>query len=129
MDSPHNINYEQIAQEYKERKSSPEFEQLSSKEIISRIIKEKAGQPQQQLSSAALRTGQTDKSAGNLAAYAASADVNSKTKVERLIKLTLEKGLASGVNFAQKEDPYILDLYHDSLADKMLEEMKSRKLI
>ena len=50
-------------------------------------------------------------------------------KVERLIKLTLEKGLASGVNFAQKEDPYILDLYHDSLADKMLEEMKSRKLI
>ena len=125
----HNINYPELAQEVKERKEkSPD---VSHKEIVSTIIAEKKTQfqPAPQASSPIPPPPQAAAKPGVLPAYAQDKDPAVKNVVEHLVTLTLQKGLDEGIAYAQKEDPFILDTYHDALSDVLLNEMKKRKLL
>jgi hypothetical protein len=124
----HNINYHELAQEVKERKEqTPE---ASHKEIVSTILAEKGIQPRPQAPSPIVSTQSQEKQDDSvLPAYAQKEDPSIKNKVEHLVALTLQKGLEEGIGFAKKEDPFVIDTYHDALSDVLLEEMKKRKLI
>jgi hypothetical protein len=125
----HNINYPELAQEVKERKEkSPD---VSHKEIVSTIIAEKKAQfqPAPQAPSPNASQPQAAAKSGVLPAYAQDKDPAIKNIIEHLITLTLQKGLDEGISYAQKEDPFILDTYHDALSDVLLDEMKKRKLL
>ena len=125
----HNINYHELAQEVKTRKEkAPE---VSHKEIISTIIAEKGGLIlAAQIPSPIISQPTPGKPNDSvLPEYARGENPNVKNIVEHLITLTLQKGIEEGINYAKKEDPFILDTYHDSLSDVLLEELKKRKLI
>lgn len=129
MDQIHNINYPELAQEVKTRKeASPD---ISHKEIISGILAEKgANAPKESVPQPLTEGAVPSKPAtSTLPKYADAQDPAIKNTVEHLVMLTLHKGLDEGINFARKEDPFILDLYHDALADTLHEELKKRKLI
>ncbi len=125
----HNINYPELAQEVKERKEkAPE---VSHKEIVSTIIAEKRTQfqPTPQAPSPIAPQPQAADKPGVLPAYAQKEDPAVKNVIEHLVTLTLQKGIDEGITYAQKEDPFILDTYHDALSDVLLDEMKKRKLL
>ncbi|MFA6135762.1 MAG: hypothetical protein WC705_00105 [Candidatus Paceibacterota bacterium] len=135
MDTNHNINYEEIAQAVQDRiDRNTEVKGLSHKEIISDIIKERmsslppAQQPQTtQVTHEPKRDDSKDSSF--MPDYASASDEKTKSRVYYLIEKTLEKGLTEGLKEAREQDPFILDLYHDSLVDKLSDEMKKRGLI
>ena len=124
----HNINYHELAQEVKERKEqAPE---ASHKEIVSTILMERGIQAKPQAPSPIIPFQSNQKEDDSvLPAYAKKEDPSIKNKVEHLITLTLQKGLEEGIGFAKKEDPFVIDTYHDALTDILVEEMKKRKLI
>ena len=106
------------------------FSDISHKEIVSNILAEKGVQPQPQVSSPVVSSQPTQKQDDSvLPAYAKKEDPSIKNKVEHLVTLTLQKGLDEGIGFAKKEDPFVIDAYHDSLSDVLIDEMKKRKLI
>ena len=124
----HNINYLELAQEVKNKKEqSPD---ISHKEIVSNILAEKGVQPQPQASPVIASSQPVKKQDDSvLPDYAKKEDPAIKNKVEHLVTLTLQKGLDEGIGFAKKEDPFVIDAYHDSLSDVLVDEMKKRKLI
>ncbi len=125
----HNINYHELAQEVNVKKeASPE---LSHKEIVSNVL-EKSGMPpmSQPITPAPSVTQSSNKNDDSiLPDYAKKSDPGIQNKIQHLVSLTLEKGLKEGINFAKKEDPFVMDAYHDSLSDVLVDEMKKRKLI
>lgn len=124
----HNINYHELAQEVKERKEqAPE---ASHKEIVSTILAEKGVQAKFQVPSPIVPAQPSQKEDDSvLPKYARGENPNIKNVVEHLVTLTLQKGLEEGIAYARKEDPFVLDAYHDSLTDVLLEELKKRKLL
>jgi len=50
-------------------------------------------------------------------------------KVEELVDLAFHKGVEASILEAKKYGPFILDALHDTLTEKLYEELKSRKLI
>ena len=125
----HNINYRELAQEVSAQKEiSPK---LSHKEIISNVLEQKGMPPMSSrpvVSAPSVQPiNKNDDSV--LPAYAKKSDPSIRNKIQHLISLTLEKGLKDGIDFAKKEDPFVIDAYHDSLSDVLIEEIKKRKLI
>ena len=52
-----------------------------------------------------------------------------KLEVEDLVRMAFKEGIAKATDVAQKSNPFILDAFHDTLAGKLHEELKKRKLI
>tara|TARA_Y100000310_G_scaffold26610_1_gene25393 strand:- start:381 stop:773 length:393 start_codon:yes stop_codon:yes gene_type:complete len=50
-------------------------------------------------------------------------------KVSSLLGILSEKGLKHAIDMAKSEAPVVLDAFHDSLVDRMYEELRARKLI
>lgn len=119
----HSINYEQLAQEIKNKKeSSPEFSSLPAKEAVRHVLQDKGLPPpstqtfQKTLASDALE-------------YAGEIPPEASQKARFLLALTLENGLEKGIAEAKKADPFILDLYHDTLQETLLRELGERNLL
>lgn len=131
IDSNHNINYQEIAQAIQQkREQSPEFKNLSDKEIIGKVLNEHIERAvPAKAPNAPMPATQSQSDDSNLPNYAASADFVTKKRVEELINLTLEKGIVDGVKHVKNQDPYIIDLYHDAMVEKLHDEMKKRNLI
>ncbi|MCX7615966.1 MAG: hypothetical protein N2Z68_01025 [Patescibacteria group bacterium] len=129
----HNINYEQIAQEYKENLQRLDaVEKPSEREIIESIVKKKVEEAATLSKATQPSPSLTPQNVSSevFPSYALSAEEDVKEKVKKLIEITLEKGISAGVRLALKEnDPYLLDLYHDALVEKVLDELKRRELI
>ena len=125
------INYEQIAQAVKERReSSLEFQHASHKEVISNILLEHRSSAQQEMSNSQFPiSNQNAKTDGNLPAYADTAPQDTKQKTEDLIQYTFQHGLRAGMSLAIKEDPFVLDLYHDTLTEQLHQQLIERKLL
>lgn len=124
----HNINYEEIAQAVEKRKeASPDLRTMSDKEIIRQIISERA--PQQQESPQPSSGQQKPTENDNLPAYAQNASPKTQEKVNQLIQTTLEKGLEGGIKEAMAQEPFIIDLYHDTLSEILLDELKKKGLL
>ncbi len=121
MDS---INYEKLAQETKEvQQTFEQHEQVENnhipalKQVIHTHYTSQTEEDQQR------------KTNDSLPSYAADASEEVKKEVTTLINHTFEKGLLEGIREAKKKDPFILDMYHDALVEKLHEEMKRKGLL
>jgi len=52
-----------------------------------------------------------------------------KTKIENLLQIAADKGLDEANRQAEDEPPYILDAFHDALAEKLLPYLKQKGII
>lgn len=62
-------------------------------------------------------------------AYLQSAPNDTKLSVERLLDLSLHKGIEAALREAKKGDPYILDAFHDALVERLYPELQKRGLV
>lgn len=132
-----NINLHEISQEIAKRKeSNVEAQDFSDKETLKRMIKEKHEElgGSVEVEKNAIELGNKEEAKENkpdnhMPDYAKEIDEEPRKRVENLIGITLEKGLSQGLKQAQKEEPYIIDLYHDALVDKLLCELKEKNLL
>jgi hypothetical protein len=126
------INYSELAQEVKTRAEVLPETAIDHKEITSAILREQAQviAPTYQPQPMVVPQQKADTQQTNLPTYSKDTPLEIKNVVENLIKLTLEKGLNDGITAALAcNDPFLLDLYHDSLTDKLVSEMKARKML
>jgi len=52
-----------------------------------------------------------------------------KREVEGLLQLTVDKGLLEGIKAAKSHNGFVIDAFHDALADKLYPELESRGLL
>lgn len=121
MDS---INYEKLAQETKEVQQTFEHPDTGKENHIPALkqVIHTHYTPQEE-------EKESSDTSHSLPSYAANAPEEAKQEVSRLIQHTFEKGLLEGVSEAKKKDPFILDMYHDALVEKLHEEMKHKGLL
>lgn len=121
MDS---INYEKLAQETKEvQQTFEQHEGMNNNPIpaLKQVIRTHYTPHTEEDKQHEVST--------SLPSYAANAPEKVKKEVVTLINYTFKKGLLEGVREAKKKDPFILDMYHDALAEKLHEEMKRKGLL
>ncbi len=135
-----NINLHEITQEIaKKKESKSEIQNFSDKEALKRLIKEKhedlkvSDEDSEDIKKSDNQKiedeGKEVPPSDLIPDYANEISEESRIKVENLIKTTLESGLSQGLKQAKKEEPYIIDLYHDALVDKLLDELKEKNLL
>lgn len=123
------INYEDFAKEIQQKKEQAPIEH---KEAAVLILKEKTQeqismqQPQPALSSESVAASN---SLDDLPSYAKTAPAQTTERVKQLIALTLEKGISFGIAEARNDDPFIIDMYHDALADHIVTKIKEKGLL
>jgi hypothetical protein len=133
------INYEELAKEVIRQQETQKQEQTpqNHKEAVISVLRERTAIHQQLPIQQAPGSQQTTKTINatpnqketNLPKYAQSASPEAKQEVENLITLTLQKGLMHGVEQAAKADPFVIDMYHDALAEHIVAQMKEKGLI
>lgn len=50
-------------------------------------------------------------------------------EIEALVKIAFEKGISEAIKAAQEKDPHLLDDFHDTLMDRLREELRQRGII
>ena len=61
--------------------------------------------------------------------YLDSLDEESSQKVLQLVESISQKGIKKSIEQVKKEEPHIVDAFHDTLVDRLYDELKARKLI
>ncbi len=129
MATPNGINYEQLSQAVEKTKEEfPELDKASQKEVVRHTLAREHAIPKKPVVSAPA----PDKAVSDTASlpdYAANASEEARKTVNDLIALTFEKGIKKGLQEAKDRDPYIVDMYHDALIDKLTEELKQKNLL
>ncbi len=126
----HNIleqDIERLSRQIKENKNTPEFKEVSERELIKRSLgpivqKQILGQP---VNFSPAKPFQTTV----LPDYLIDAPDEIKIKVEKLIDMTFHQGIEKTAEEAGGFGPFVLDAYHDALTDKLHAELKKRNLI
>lgn len=125
----HHINYEELAQAvHKKRESSPETS-LGDKEALRAVLVERSPNiDTNKPSHSTTPSISVDEKAEpqNLPQYAQHVTPEIEDKIHALVATTLEKGLEAGFREAHKEEPFVIDLYHDSLSEKLLGQLKEK---
>ncbi len=113
---------ERLSKEVQERKLKPEQAEVPEHEIVRSVLGEKiqAQPPVQQA---------TPQQTTVLPAYMQQEPPEIQLQVEKLIDLLFHKGLDAAIKEARKQEPLVLDAFHDSLTSKLYSELKKRKLI
>jgi hypothetical protein len=65
----------------------------------------------------------------HLPSYLSEGSPEVKAEVERLVTLAFQEGVSAAVAEAAKHSPFVLDAFHDALADKLLPELEKRGVI
>lgn len=115
---------ERVGKEVGEKIGSPEYKDVSEKEIIKEVI--------QPVINPQLSGGGATPSVPlpkDLPNYLKDSSGEEKIRVESLVSMALEKGLDRAAKEARQSTPFILDAFHDALTDKLYEELKNRKII
>lgn len=117
-----------LNKEVEEIMASPEWGGKDYKEAVKEALKPLI------FSSAAVSQKNDDqtKTSGrnkSLPDYLKNAPDDLKIKVEELVNLVFSEGLEKTVKRARENTPFILDAFHDALADKFYDELKKRALI
>ncbi len=133
MDS---INYQELAKEVIRQQQNKEQAPQDHKEAMISVLREKTilqqqAAPQQQapIASTAPQTAASTLQERNLPSYAESVSPEIQQEVEHLISTTLEKGLTHGISLAAKADPFVIDMYHDALAEHIVGQMKMKGML
>jgi len=126
-----NINYKEIAQEIIRKKELPEYKNYSDKDILISVLKDRTDKISPSPSPVVAEAGGVQNKQGDdrLPDYAQNISPEIKNQAGELVDLALEKGVAAAISSIRRSDPFLIDLFHDILADKILEEIKSKKLI
>ncbi len=108
------------------RERAPE---IASREVVRQSII--AAIPQAPVSERveASPSGSSPAAPERIPAYLNEESPEIKAEVERLVSLAFEKGISSAVEEAAKKSPFVLDAFHDALADKLLPELEKRGII
>lgn len=61
--------------------------------------------------------------------YTKNYSAEDKQKIEDLLQVAADKGLDAANSMAESEQPYILDAFHDALAEKLLPYLKQKGII
>ena len=120
----HNIlerDIERLSKEIAEKRNLPEHQGLPEKELVKQVL-QPIIKPQPTPQEPAI-------SNKILPEYLKDFPAETKLQVEQLIDLTFHQGIEKVVARAKRASPFILDAFHDALADKLYEELKNRKLI
>lgn len=100
---------------------------IEEKEVVRQAVGEKISEnsPQftQKSASPAKKTG------GNSVSYLDSADEETSDIVNGLLGIVFSSGIEIAIKEAEKQEPYIMDAFHDALTDKLYEELRSRGII
>jgi hypothetical protein len=121
--SPLESDLDRLAGEVAKHKENPEMSGTSEQEMVKQAIRTMSALPP------APPTAPTAEDDSALPGYMASATPAAKMEVEELVRMAFKEGVAKATGAAQKSNPFILDAFHDALAGKLHEELKSRKLI
>jgi len=128
--SVHHINYEELAQAVHEKKESSPQAPLADKEALRAVLAEKSPQidsdKPHEATGAPLSATDEKTASQDLPQYAQDVTPEIENRIHALVATTLEKGLEAGFQEASKESPFVIDLYHDMLSDKLLEQLKER---
>jgi len=144
--SANNLDLYDVAKSIEQKRdSSPDFAESSNKELLKSVIKEK----HQEINAENPQNFNKDKNIFNkpddivlknkdtttynnedaLPDYAKNISEDAKEKVEHLINLTFEKGINAGIRASKSVDPYIMDMYHDALVDKLIVKLQENNLV
>ena len=118
---------ERLSQEVAEKKNAPEHKDLTEREIVKKVIEPMIKQSPIQQS--AQKRDDKDDEEGVLPGYLDKASNDIKLRTEQLIDITFHRGLENALKEAKKSGPFVLDAFHDALADKLYEEIKKRGMI
>ena len=127
----HNIlerDIEILSKEIAEKRNLSEYKELPEKELVKQVLQSLIKEPAVQSIVPSLQP--TESAEKNfLPGYLKDFPAETKLQVEQLIDLTFHQGIEKVVARAKRASPFILDAFHDALADKLYEELKNRKLI
>lgn len=106
---------ERLNREKEAIRLSPEGKDLSEKEVVKRsLISAFSEESTVPLSQKENIPGVPD--------YLANPSPEIKNKLARLKEISREKGIEKAVKEAEKDSPFILDAFHDSLAEEIMKE-------
>lgn len=125
--SYNSINYPELAQQVEQAKTaSPELQVQPHKEVVSHVLQQQFAPKADIQQPAADAINPQD---ARLPEYAQDASADAKQKVQHLIELTLDKGIHAGMKEAQQYGPFVMDMFHDALVDKLVQELTQRNLL
>lgn len=129
--SNNSINYHELAQAVqKERIENPEAAHKSDKEILSSILARHVQEMSRPAPSSVPASSAPAQDDAHLPSYAKELPDAVKVQVDRLVTLTLEKGIVAGIDQARAaKDPYVMDAFHDALAEKLAAALKAKNLL
>lgn len=61
--------------------------------------------------------------------YLDSADEDTTNIINGLLEKVFSEGIATAIKYAEMNDPYIIDAFHDALTDKMYEKLKAEGIV
>lgn len=109
------------------RRESQRAEALAGKEILKQSLQ---AMTNTQLSQPALSASSASSDEDSLLPdYVKSAPPEAKLQVEKLLEISLQKGIVEATEEAKKGDPYVLDAFHDALVEKLYPELRRRGLV
>lgn len=117
---------EKLNKEIESKRNLPEYKEKTDKELIKQSIRPliypQNGQKSSMSDQAVVQQAIFPK-------YFQDLPAETKLQIERLIDLTFHSGVEKTINRAKRASPFILDVFHDILVDKLYDELKKRKII
>lgn len=117
-----------LQKELDARMEPRETEKLPGREVLKESLQSLGGT--QPASAAAQKTSTSDEDEKVLLpSYLRAAPKDIKLSVERLLELSIHKGVVPALKEAKKGDAYILDAFHDALVERLYPELQKRGLV
>ena len=113
-------------------KEGLESEKFEKKEVVKQSVRKLADEDIQKetekISSAKVSEDEKERYFPD---YVEEKDVDEQTKqiIEALLQLTVDKGILTALRQSKKYSPFIQDVFHDALADKLIPELEKRGIL
>jgi len=117
-----------LGQEVEKQKAVPEIRDLPEREIVKSSIKSMAAE---EITQEPPPIQKGTPASNFLPPYIQSGNVTPEieTEIKDLVEIALNENLEKAFARAKKHSPFVEDAFHDVLTDKLLPELKKRKII
>ncbi len=117
-----------LGQEVEKQKAVPEIRDLPEREIVKSSIKSMAAE---EITQGPPPIQKGTPASNFLPPYIQSGNVTPEieTEIKDLVEIALNENLEKAFARAKKHSPFVEDAFHDVLTDKLLPELKKRKII
>ncbi|MEI6296872.1 MAG: hypothetical protein WCO84_04480 [bacterium] len=105
---------------------------IEEKDLIRSAVAEGiSSSPSSQTSSSSQKTTVTTKSTEQKTdiSYIDTIDPKTGEEVNRLIEIAFTKGIEAAFSEVSKDEPYVVDAFHDVLVDRLYEDLKNRGIV